>query len=145
MCDVLQRYTDLDQKTALRISQFSCPIVTQLVAGPVQLLGLDFYNRPLQTHTYSQAILERLTFQRTHFTSIIIARVSRIAPAYGLGGIGNTYFRDGWREMLLRREEEEYDVVSMDMDDAEEEEEEELMVDVGNTTILGTCATEDDC
>ena len=54
--------------------------------------------------SYSDAALERLRLQSSRFVSIVGARISRIAPAYGIGGIGNTYFRDYWREALLHRE-----------------------------------------
>lgn len=103
MCSVLQEQTGdlgLDKKSALQISQLTCPIVTQLVAGPVQLLGLDFYNRPLSNYSYKAAVVERMKFQYMNFTSIVGARIARIAPAYGIGGVGNTYFRDIWRDYV---------------------------------------------
>eukprot|EP00592_Proboscia_alata_P027328 CAMPEP_0194443350 /NCGR_PEP_ID=MMETSP0176-20130528/126652_1 /TAXON_ID=216777 /ORGANISM="Proboscia alata, Strain PI-D3" /LENGTH=345 /DNA_ID=CAMNT_0039269579 /DNA_START=82 /DNA_END=1119 /DNA_ORIENTATION=- len=103
-CGVLTRNTEMDRKTALTVSQLSCPIAAQFVAGPVQLLGLDIYNRPLRNLSFGAAVIERLRFQRTNFTSIVGARISRIAPAYGIGGVGNTYLRDKWRDQLLRKE-----------------------------------------
>jgi len=48
--------------------------------------------------------MERLKFQCANYSSIVAARVSRIAPAYGIGGIGNTYLREEWREYLLQNE-----------------------------------------
>ena len=104
MCDVLQRNTSLDRVTALQISQLACPILTQVVAGPTQLLGLDFYNRPLTDLSYRAAILERMRFQYSNFTSIVGARIARIAPAYGIGGVCNTYFRDKWRNSVAERD-----------------------------------------
>lgn len=97
MCDTLQQNTSLDRVTALQISQLTCPVVTQVVAGPTQLLGLDFYNRPLADLSHKAAVLERIRFQYSNFTSIVGARIARIAPAYGIGGVCNTYFRDMWR------------------------------------------------
>lgn len=104
MCDILTKNSDLDRTTALRISQFACPVLTQFAAGPVQLLSLDIYNRPLPNMSWRDIISERLKFQANNFFSIVGARISRIAPAYGVGGIGNTYLRDKWRDTLLRRE-----------------------------------------
>jgi hypothetical protein len=104
MSNTLQQNSDLDKKTALQISQLTCPIATQLVAGPIQLLGLDFYNRPLSDLSYKAAVLERLKFQYANFTSIVGARIARIAPAYGIGGVGNTHFRDMWRDYLQERD-----------------------------------------
>jgi hypothetical protein len=113
---ILQERFDMDKTRALQISQLTCPIATQLVAGPVQLLGLDFYNRPMSELSYKAAALERLKFQCSNFTSIVGARIARIAPAYGVGGVGNTYFRDMWREMLVRRgAEQEHYLSSMPM------------------------------
>ena len=43
----LEQEYQLDKKEALRISQLSVPIATQFFVAPVQLLGLDFYNRPM--------------------------------------------------------------------------------------------------
>ena len=74
-------------------------------AGPVQLLSLDIYNRPLSNHlSWKQIVAERLKFQCENYFSIVGARISRIAPAYGVGGIGNTYLRDRWRDVLVRKE-----------------------------------------
>ncbi len=73
-------------------------------AGPVQLLALDIYNRPLQQMTFQQKSAERIRFQMQNFFSIVGARVARIAPAYGVGGIGNTYFRDKWRNRVVRKD-----------------------------------------
>jgi|AntRauTorckE5430_2_1112549.scaffolds.fasta_scaffold10060_2 hypothetical protein len=103
-CKVLTDNTKMDPKTALTVSQLTCPIVAQFLVAPVQLLGLDVYNRPLQNLPFREVITERLRFQRNNMISIVGARISRIAPAYGLGGIGNTYFRDKWRDQLLRKE-----------------------------------------
>ena len=70
----------------------------------MQLLSLDIYNRPLPHKSLKEVLSERLKFQAKNYFSIIGARISRIAPAYGVGGIGNTYMRDKWRELLLRKE-----------------------------------------
>lgn len=66
----------------------------------MQLLSLDIYNRPLPNMSFKEVLSERLTFQFQNYFSIVGARISRIAPAYGVGGIGNTYLRDKWRDFL---------------------------------------------
>mmetsp|Transcript_19981 Transcript_19981/g.29203 ORF Transcript_19981/g.29203 Transcript_19981/m.29203 type:complete len:341 (-) Transcript_19981:157-1179(-) len=104
LCGVIQEHSDLDRDSALKVSQLACPILAQGFVGPVQLLGLDIYNRPLAGLSTKDLFMERFRFQCANFSSIFGARVSRIAPAYGLGGIGNTYFRDMWRNRLLRQE-----------------------------------------
>lgn len=103
MCNTLQQHTELDKKTALQISQLICPVAAQVIATPAQMLGLDFYNRPLTDFSYRAALVERFKFQHANFSSIIGARIARIAPSYGIGGVGNTYFRDMWRENLYER------------------------------------------
>eukprot|EP00814_Leptocylindrus_danicus_P014054 CAMPEP_0116045522 /NCGR_PEP_ID=MMETSP0321-20121206/27666_1 /TAXON_ID=163516 /ORGANISM="Leptocylindrus danicus var. danicus, Strain B650" /LENGTH=373 /DNA_ID=CAMNT_0003526867 /DNA_START=11 /DNA_END=1132 /DNA_ORIENTATION=+ len=99
----LHERNNMEKAQADRIAQFFCPVATQFLAGPVQLLGLDFYNRPLHDLSTYEATLERLRLLKTNFMSIVGARIARIAPAYGIGGIGNTYFRDSWRAMILSR------------------------------------------
>lgn len=96
----LQQHTNLDKTTALQVSQLACPVAIQVVAGPTQLLALDFYNRPLADLSYSAAAKERLKFQYENFASIVGIRIARIAPAYGIGGVCNTYLRDAWRNRM---------------------------------------------
>merc|ERR1712038_213682 len=100
----MSNHTNLDRKTVQTLSQIACPILAQTVAGPVQLLGLDIYNRPLPNASAKEVFRERMIFQYNNFRSIVSARICRIAPAYGIGGVGNTYFRDMWRSKLLRDE-----------------------------------------
>eukprot|EP00565_Helicotheca_tamesis_P000301 CAMPEP_0185739204 /NCGR_PEP_ID=MMETSP1171-20130828/34868_1 /TAXON_ID=374046 /ORGANISM="Helicotheca tamensis, Strain CCMP826" /LENGTH=185 /DNA_ID=CAMNT_0028410683 /DNA_START=66 /DNA_END=623 /DNA_ORIENTATION=+ len=116
MSDTLKEQTSLNEQNALRFSQFLCPVLTQVVAGPVQLLGLDFYNRPMANIGYTEAAVERAKFIGQNFSSVVAARIARMAPAYGIGGIGNTYFRNAWRSMLIRREMEMIDGTEKEQD-----------------------------
>jgi hypothetical protein len=100
----LQDSTKLDAKDALRVSQIACPVATQVVAGPLHLLALDYYNRPLSTMTAADAAWERLQMIKSNAGAVIAARVARIAPGYGLGGVVNTHFRDAWRDHLIQKE-----------------------------------------
>ena len=100
VCNSIQQQTGLDTKTSLQISQFTCPVLAQVVATPAQMLGLDFYNRPLADLSYKAAAMDRARFLYTNFSSILGARIVRIAPSYGIGGIGNTYFRERWRDYV---------------------------------------------
>jgi hypothetical protein len=100
----LQETWGLREADASKISQLACPVVTQLIASPLQLLGLDFYNRSLSNISTHEAFVERCRFLGQNYTSIVLARIARIAPAYGIGGIGNTYFRNAWRSSLIHRE-----------------------------------------
>jgi hypothetical protein len=97
--------TDPEDVTRLRdISQIGVPIVTQFVAGPLHLLGLDMFNRPMQDLSLQRRIVERSSFLVQGYGAAVGARVARIIPGYGLGGVLNTHLRDSWRSYLLERE-----------------------------------------
>lgn len=95
---------DMKKSDAQTISQLTLPVAAQFLAGPIQLLGLDIYNRPLSNLSISQAIVERTRFLAKGFSSIVSARIVRIAPGYGVGGVLNTHMRDAWRDRLHHRE-----------------------------------------
>ena len=95
---------DMKKSDAQKLSQMSLPIVTQFLAGPIQLLGLDFYNRPLADLSFRQAVLNRARFVMNGYVGVVMARIARIAPGYGVGGIYNTQLRDRWREYLIEKE-----------------------------------------
>ncbi|KAG0747239.1 hypothetical protein G6F57_003639 [Rhizopus arrhizus] len=59
-------------KTASVVSQLACPAAVQFISTPVHLYALDIYNRPLATTT----------------------RIGRIGPAFGIGGVGNSFVRN---------------------------------------------------
>lgn len=100
----LEQDYDMNKDDALKVSQLTVPIATQFLAGPVQLLGLDFYNRPLSNLGYAEAAVERTRFLANGFWSVVGARVARIFPAYSIGGVFNTKFRDAWRDRLIHQE-----------------------------------------
>jgi hypothetical protein len=89
------------------ISQFCVPVATQLVAGPLHLLGLDFYNRPMQDMSWKQAAIERYKCLVNGSAAVITGRVARIIPGYGFGGVLNTKFRESWREYLSQPESQD--------------------------------------
>lgn len=95
---------DMKKSDAQKFSQMSLPIMTQFLAGPIQLLGLDFYNRPLADFSFRQAVLDRTRFVMNGYVGVVTARIARIAPGYGIGGIYNTQYRDRWREYLIEKE-----------------------------------------
>lgn len=101
---VLHHKADIDETTALTMSQLLCPVAAQFAAGPVHLLSLDLYNRPLRNLSPKEMLIERFRFQYKNFSSIVGARIARIAPAYGVGGVGNTYLRDKWRSFLKTKQ-----------------------------------------
>ena len=86
------------------IAQLCVPVATQVVAGPLHLLGLDLFNRPMQEMPLKHRVMERVAFLSNGFSAIVGARVARIIPGYGFGGVLNTNLRDGWRDYLRDQE-----------------------------------------
>ncbi|OJD25164.1 hypothetical protein ACJ73_03466 [Blastomyces percursus] len=75
-------------KTAL--AQFSIPATVQLFSTPFHLLGLDLYNR--QPPGGLPAV-DRWARVKRDWAPSVMARIGRIVPAYGFGGVANTKFR----------------------------------------------------
>ena len=74
------------------IAQFIAPAVVQVASTPLHLLGLDLYNRG---HISFQ---ERWSLVRTAWFPSVCARIARIVPAFGVGGVVNT----GVRQKLMK-------------------------------------------
>lgn len=75
--------TNIEKKNGLRIAQMISPLIVQLVATPLHLVGLDWYNNPLSS------LAERLLFLRKIYTNSLLIRMLRFLPTYGIGGIVN--------------------------------------------------------
>lgn len=99
---VLHKTMYINEADAVIVAQFACPVLTQFAAAPVQLLALDMYNRPMTHAPLSQMLTDRTKFLMNSYGSVVMARIARIAPGYGIGGIGNTYFRTQWRASLVQ-------------------------------------------
>ncbi|KAJ9255919.1 hypothetical protein DTO195F2_6123 [Paecilomyces variotii] len=70
------------------LSQLVVPALTQLVAAPVHLFGLDLHNRPHAVH-----FSDRLVRIRQGMLSTVAARCFRLIPAFGIGCIVNRELR----------------------------------------------------
>lgn len=68
--------------------QIFTPVLSQIFATPVHLLGLDLYSKPLSTNS------ERLSRMRRSIGPTTVMRCSRIIPAFGVGLVMNTGLRD---------------------------------------------------
>ncbi|KAI0438366.1 hypothetical protein F4803DRAFT_535162 [Xylaria telfairii] len=71
------------------ISQLTVPMLTQLVATPVHLLGLDLYQRQRGGVTFSN----RLGHISSGLGGATVARCLRILPAFGFGVLANQELR----------------------------------------------------
>lgn len=100
---LVEKY-DMDRSRAHYMCQLGLPVAAQLVAGPFHFLGLDLFNRNLNHKTLSQAVADRSQKLYQGIGPVVVARMARIAPGYGIGGVLNTKWRTAWREHLIQRE-----------------------------------------
>jgi hypothetical protein len=77
------------EEFSLNAAQLSCPVAIQLFSTPMHLTGLDLYNNP--QHTTS----ERMAFVGREYVKSALARMCRIFPAFGIGGVLNRKLRKG--------------------------------------------------
>ena len=76
-------------------AQFVAPAALQLASTPLHLLGLDLYNRNTKTPW-----AQRWTKVKADWLMSSFARMARIVPAFGVGGVVNTRVRKGLMEKL---------------------------------------------
>lgn len=76
------------------VAQFVAPAIVQLFSTPLHLLGLDLYNRPAEVWK------ERWLTVKKNWAVSVAARVCRIVPAFGVGGVVNTNVRKNLMEKL---------------------------------------------
>ncbi|KAJ5919255.1 hypothetical protein N7466_010198 [Penicillium verhagenii] len=70
------------------ISQLTVPVLTQLVATPLHLLGLDLYMRQ-----HAVPFVDRVAQSQRHLASTTVVRCIRILPAFGFGCLANLELR----------------------------------------------------
>ena len=73
------------------LAQFSIPAGVQLFSTPLHLLGLDLFNRQ---PVGGLPAADRWARVKRDWAPSFLARVGRILPAYGLGGVLNTRMRE---------------------------------------------------
>jgi hypothetical protein len=87
--------------------QLTLPVAAQFVAGPFHFLGLDFYNRQYHTlaapMSFTEKARDRFRALYHGIGPVVVARIARIAPGYGIGGVWNTKLRTAWRENLVQQ------------------------------------------
>ncbi|CAH0017397.1 unnamed protein product [Clonostachys rhizophaga] len=82
-------------------AQFLAPAAVQLLSTPLHLLGLDVYNRPPRGAGGGASWGQRWELIRRMWLPSAAARVCRIVPAFGVGGVVNTKLR---RSMTVKLE-----------------------------------------
>ncbi|KAH8430012.1 uncharacterized protein LDX57_007684 [Aspergillus melleus] len=78
------------------MAQFACPALMQFASTPMHLLGLDLYNRQDARLGWR----ERALRIRRDYVPSCFARMGKIVPAYGVGGVANVRLRE-WGMNLL--------------------------------------------
>ncbi|KAK2760233.1 hypothetical protein FQN54_002300 [Arachnomyces sp. PD_36] len=91
------------------MAQFACPALVQTVSTPMHLLGLDLYNRQPPGGLKWQDRWGRI---RRDWVVSCFARIGRIVPAYGVGGVVNVRLRTAMMKGLEEGEgQREYNVL----------------------------------
>jgi hypothetical protein len=85
------------------VAQFSCPALMQFVSTPMHLLGLDLYNRQPPG---GLGWRERLARIRRDYIASSFARMGKIVPAYGVGGVVNVKVRAALMEKLQLQDDQ---------------------------------------
>ncbi|KAF4461262.1 hypothetical protein FALBO_11942 [Fusarium albosuccineum] len=91
-----QRMSDEIKKrvSGLYAAQFMAPAMIQFISTPLHLLGLDLYNRPASGPAGAIVTMrDRWDLIRRNWFISSIARICRIVPAFGVGGVVNMKVR----------------------------------------------------
>ncbi|KAK1771605.1 hypothetical protein QBC33DRAFT_524173 [Phialemonium atrogriseum] len=94
--DAVQRHV-----SGQTVAQFVAPAAVQALSTPLHLLGLDLYNRPYAPRTAAPSFAERLALVRKNWAASTVARICRIVPAFGVGGVVNMKVRRGLMDGLV--------------------------------------------
>lgn len=86
------KITKLSADTA---AQLATPVSMQILSTPLHLFGLDMYNRSGNVST-----TDRIAFIHREYVKTTLARMARIFPAYGIGGVVNKLVRKNGSEKL---------------------------------------------
>jgi hypothetical protein len=86
----------IGKQSADNLAQLTVPCMMQFISCPLHLHGLDRYNRPDRLLTYSDRFLR----VRQEFLKTAFARIGRILPAFGVGGVVNKYVRKSGNDWL---------------------------------------------
>ena len=84
---------------SMAIAQFVTPLTAQLIAGPLHYMGLDYANR-----SGNISFANRLAHLRAGLASVIPARMVRILPGYGMGGVWNQQGRQAWKDHVRSKD-----------------------------------------
>ncbi|KAF4126499.1 hypothetical protein GMORB2_0235 [Geosmithia morbida] len=78
--------------SGMSCAQFAAPAAVQVISTPLHLLGLDMYNRPSGSGAPSWS--DRWAQVKGTWAPSTLARMCRIIPAFGVGGVVNRSVRE---------------------------------------------------
>ena len=87
----------IGRPSADAMAQLVTPVSMQILSTPLHLLGLDLYNRQAATTA------ERRVFIGREYVKTVLARMARILPAFGVGGVVNKQIRSSGRQYLVAK------------------------------------------
>lgn len=90
----LNESTGMHSSRAMTVAQLLCPALVQFISTPLHLMGLDLYNNA------GASITQRMVFVKREYLKSVVARIGRIGPAFGIGGVSNAACRNALREKL---------------------------------------------
>lgn len=92
----LQEKHGWERSIADSTAQLMTPVGVQIISSPLHLYGLDLYNRPHLTPSCAS----RESFIQKEYFKTVLARMTRIFPAFGVGGVINKRLRLIGKEYL---------------------------------------------
>ena len=85
------------QMSRASVAQFLAPAGIQLLSTPLHLWGLDLYNRPMGNGIGWRARVDKVS---RDWLGSSFARMARIVPAFGVGGVVNAGVRGRMMDMI---------------------------------------------
>ena len=83
-------------KNADITAQLIAPVSMQILSTPLHIFGLDLYNKARSDVKLS----DRLLFIKQEYFKTLLARMSRIFPAFGIGGVLNKHLKRQGHEFI---------------------------------------------
>lgn len=96
MAKKLHNQFHVNMRAADIVSQLTLPCAVQLLSAPLYLVGSHLYNFP------TAPMGERVAFVQHKYWATSAARVARIFPAFGVGGVANSLLRQYTRGKLVQ-------------------------------------------
>jgi hypothetical protein len=85
----LETTSHLSFRDAEIVSSFAIPAVSQIVSTPFHMLAFDVFQTP------QSSIIDRLRRIQISYSNVLLGRMVRTIPAFGIGGFINDMIRKG--------------------------------------------------